>query len=145
MLIGSYAGAHTVKIWVIWCNFDLDLNNKFLKLILNHGRVDQMKILIICESLPTYFAFNVFATTVTEASARLGIGEFHLADCKDHLNVCKPDDKKCLVYTKQIDFVNQIIEDETSNCVKCQSKPLVDPEADFNERNYVFFSCLSNF
>lgn len=93
----------------------LDLNNKFLNLILNHSKLDQMKILSICESLPTYFAFNVFATTVTEASARLGIGEFHLADFKDHLNVCKPDDKKCLVYTKQIDFINQIINDEASN------------------------------
>jgi hypothetical protein len=119
----------------------LDLNKNFLNLIKN----SKIEILSICEKLATYFGFNLYAITVTEASANLGVGEFYVANNKDHLNVCKPDNKKCVVYNKEIDFINKIIENENKNCKICELKQTVNGVFDLNEKSYLFFSNFSNF
>lgn len=117
----------------------IELNKKFLRLIQENS--NKMKILSICETLPTYFALNVYATTVSETSANLGVGEFYLANNKDHLNVCKPDNKKCFLYTKIVEFINQISEQETNTCAKCILGDQVDPD-DLKQQTYLI---LTNF
>jgi protein SERAC1 len=121
----------------------LDMNKKFLNLISNN----KIKILNICEKLPTYFGFNVYATTVTQESANIGVGEFYLADNKDHLNVCKPDNKKCAVYRKQIHFINDIIQNNNENCKLCHLEKMntLNQNDKVELENYLFFSCFSNF
>ena len=119
----------------------LDLNKKFLDLI----KTSKIEIMNICEKLATYFGFNVYAVTVTEASANLGVGEFYVADNKDHLNVCKPDNKKCVVYNKKLEFINKIIDNESKNCKICKIKQSLNSEYDLTEKNYLYFSYFSNF
>ncbi len=70
--------------------------------------------------MPTLYFANIFVRTVTEESARLGIGEFHLAEDKDHLNVCKPASRYCVIYRKVLDLITGVIERENSGCEECK-------------------------
>lgn len=120
----------------------IDLNKKFLNLI--KDKSDTIKILSIYETLPTYFAFNVYAQTVSEQSANLGVGEFYTAENKDHLNVCKPDNKKCAVYKKLVEFINEINENQSRNCDKCKLNNQIHPN-DLRQQTYLLLSLFSDF
>jgi hypothetical protein len=99
-------------------NYLIDLNKKFLSL-LDKSTLNS-KILSVCENQPTHYFFNLYAKTVTESSANIGVGEFYVASNKDHLNVCKPADKNCFVYKKILDLITDLVRVENSKCKKCK-------------------------
>lgn len=95
----------------------INLHNEFMDLI---RKDNSLKILSLCEGKLTYLGFNLYTTTVTEASANIDYGEFYLVDNKDHLNICKPESQDCFVYTKIRDFICNILKEEISCCSKCK-------------------------
>lgn len=102
-------------------NYLVDLNKKFLRLV--NGMANKfgdkpIRLLSICENLPTHLAFNVYAKTVTELSANIGVGEFILANHKDHLNICKAEDRNCFVYTKINQEINKILNEKEQELMR---------------------------
>ena len=119
----------------------VDLNKKFLNLIKSStSLMKNMKILSFCENMPTYIGyFNIYAKTVSEKSANLGIGEFKLVDFKDHLNICKPDNRNCAIYQDILKIVDDLIKNENLNCQECQVDFEKAKNSTMNEYLYEFF------
>ena len=92
---------------------------RFLKLI-DNGRLNQMRILSLCETLPTYIYANWYAQTVSQQSANLGVGDFHLVHYKDHTNICKPHDRTCDVYKACVRLVVERIQCQLATCDVCR-------------------------
>lgn len=78
------------------------------------------KILSICENKPTFYFANLWVRTVTEASANIGIGEFYIAEDKDHLNVCKPESRQSFIYQKIYKVAMDLISSEYPECENCK-------------------------
>ncbi|RMZ94486.1 hypothetical protein BpHYR1_038581 [Brachionus plicatilis] len=81
---------------------------------------NKLKILSLCEGKLTYLGFNLYTATVTEESANIDYGEFHLVKNKDHLNICKPESQDCFVYIKIKELLSNILNEEMSNCSTCK-------------------------
>ena len=74
-------------------------------------------ILSITENKPTFYFANVWARTVTEESANIGVGEFYVALEKDHLDVCKPVSTNCIIYKKIFEAItNPFLDIDCENC-----------------------------
>lgn len=100
----------------------IDLNKKFLNLVDNH--CPWYRILSVCESLDI-FQYGQYWRTVTEESANLGLGEFHIAKDKDHLNICKPVNRSCETYCRICSLITETIEKENSTCENCKKERLM--------------------
>lgn len=97
----------------------VDLNDKFLKLI--RQEYPELGIVSMCEQMPTEIGIlNQTTQIVTKESADLGVGEFSLVENKDHLNICKPDDLSCSVYTRIKRVIQSQIEAESNKCQQCK-------------------------
>ncbi len=115
-----------------------ELNRKFLDL--NRRKSNHnMHILSMCENKPTNIGWNWSLTTVTKSSADLGLGEFLLVENKDHLNICKPENRSDIIYTKIKDLIYYLIQFETHSCEKCELDARKDRSKKINERFYAFF------
>jgi hypothetical protein len=103
----------------------VELNQKFLKLM-NGKLKDKVTILSMCEDLPLCIGQwlglgNRWHTHVVEPQvADIGIGDFTLVKEKDHLNVCKPNDRNCIVYTKIKKQCLSVMAEESDACEKCK-------------------------
>jgi protein SERAC1 len=106
----------------------VELNKQFINLLLstneNNETNDQKlkyKLQTVCENLPTYLGNSyLHAMTVSEKSANIGYGDFQLINTKHHLNICKPDNRDCIVYNLIKKFVYDIMEEETKDCTVCK-------------------------
>lgn len=118
----------------------LELNKKFLELF----KTVHYKILSIYENKPTFYFANLYLRTVTEESAKIGIGESYKAEEKDHLNVCKPENKECEIYGKILNLISELFEVNNSACENCLLELKVIEKR--NEKyNFQLFSNFNNF
>ncbi len=117
----------------------VELNRKFLELA-NGKLKDKIAFVSLCENLPTYTGIGKwYAQTVTQASADIGIGEFSLVENKDHLNICKPNDKNCVVYTRIKKLITDVIDDENKKCDKCRLNALNEKSKKYGAYLFEFF------
>jgi hypothetical protein len=123
-------------------DFLVDLNKKFLNLV-NSSSVlkEKLKVISLLETMQTPIGYisGIYITTVTEKSAKIDIGEFHLINNKDHLNICKPNDRDDFMYVKIVNLISDLINVENLNCEKCKYDYDLDREKRLNEHFFEFF------
>ena len=86
-------------------------------------------------------SFNSYLKIVTKESGDLGRGEFYLIEEKDHLNICKPNDKNDFMYKKICNLINELIRNENLNCDKCK---LVNCSSDGKNLRENFFELFKS-
>ena len=123
-------------------DFLVDLNKKFLNLVNSSSTLkEKLQVISLLETLQTPIGYisGIYVTTVTEKSAKIDIGEFHLISDKDHLNICKPNDRNDFMYMKIVNLINDLINVENLNCEKCKYDFSLDNDKKFNEYLFEFF------
>ena len=135
----SFATYPTKDIYELSTNSDylIELNKKFLALVDDQSLKLDVKMVSLLENLPTYTGyFNSYTKIVTRESGDLGRGEFYLINNKDHLNICKPDNRNDFMYTKICSLINEQIKCENLNCETC--KLIVYSNEEKRQREHLF-------
>ena len=118
-----------------------ELKNYFFSRFLREMRRSgsDMNIMSMLERQPLHIGFNIYTETVPEASGRLGLGEFYWVENRDHINICKPENRDSAVYTRIRDIVNHTIETESLTCARCKREYELDKSRRLGEIFYEFF------
>ena len=124
----------------------VDLNKKFLNLMKSKLK-DKLQIISMCENLPTWIGVTIPRSqiVVDKESADIGVGEFCFVENKNHLDICKPDDKNCVIYSRVKSVIYNLIEEENLKCEKCKldamaerNRKMGDYLFEFLKLNYFF-------
>jgi protein SERAC1 len=105
----------------------LELNKKFLNLLDDpNSNLSNLKLTTLLESNDTYIGyFNSYLRIVNKESGDIGRGEFHLIKNKDHLNICKPDNRNDFMYKKICNIIKNEIKNEKNICEKCKTNEIL--------------------
>ena len=84
------------------------LNQSFTDLAKN----EKFRIVSFGETAPTPY-MGMDLTFVPPQSSNPGIGEFHLINNVNHMNICKPENKSSILYRKFLNLIWDALDDAT--------------------------------
>lgn len=140
----SFATKPSTEIYELVTNskYLIELNQRFLVELRRHleSHNASMHIVSLLEKQPIYLGFNLYwSETVHESSANIGIGEFHRIENRDHINICKPENRNSEVYRHVRDAINRVIENECLTCERCKREVEDAKTRRWSEIFYEFF------
>jgi hypothetical protein len=122
----------------------IDMNKKFLNMLEKLPELSKnLKVISMLEKMPTYIGLNIYTETVSVKSANIGVGEFITVENKDHLNICKPVNKQCIVYKKVIEAIQNEIEERKARCPACIKEQVMKHELENEKQTLEWFKQTS--
>lgn len=137
----SFATKPSTEIYELTTNnkYLIELNEKFLATMKTQQLANKPNIVSMLEKQPIHLGFKLYwSEAVAESSANLGLGEFVWVDNRNHINICKPENRDSIVYKKICQVINQVIRDERLNCEKCKKECEADKSRRLEEIFYEF-------